>query len=69
MFNLSPKVTVPFVTGLIAFAVTWVSTGSFDGPTLAVLLATFGYAVLGVAAPPAPLVKQAEVNALSRQRR
>lgn len=68
MFDVSPKVLTPFFAGLIAFAVTWVTSGSFDGPALAVLLATLGYAVLGVAAPPAPNVSQSEVQEISRKR-
>jgi hypothetical protein len=67
-FALSPKVFIPFFAGLIGFGVTWAATGEFNGEALAVLLATLGYGILGVAAPPAANVTQSEVAAISRKR-
>jgi hypothetical protein len=66
--NVSPKVAVPFLAGLIGWAVTWISTGHFDGAALAVLAATLGYGLLGVAAPPAVGVKQKQVTRLVHRR-
>lgn len=67
-FNFSPKVVVPFLAGLIAWAVTGLTAGFFDTTNLVVLIATLGYSVLGVAAPPAANVNQADVVALSAKR-
>lgn len=64
MLNLSPKVLAPFIAGVAAFAISWITTGSFDGPTLTILISTFVYGALGVAAPPAPGVTQKQVERL-----
>lgn len=69
MLNISPKVLAPFLAGLVAFVVSWISSGSFDGPTLTILVSTFIYGALGVAAPAAPEVTQHEVSTISRRRR
>lgn len=65
--NLSPKVLAPFVAGLAAFVISWITSGSFDGATLTILVSTFVYAALGVAAPPAAGVTQRQVEGLRRR--
>lgn len=65
--NLSPKVLAPFVAGLAAFVISWITSGSFDGATLTILISTFVYATLGVAAPPAVGVRQSDVERLRRR--
>jgi hypothetical protein len=67
-FALSPKVVIPFLAGLIGFGVTWVVSGEFNDEALAVLIATLGYGILGVAVPPAANVTQSEVAEISRKR-
>jgi len=63
--NLSPKVVAPFVAGLVGFAVTWIANGTIDGTALTVLISTFVYGALGLAAPPVPKsrVKMSELVA------
>lgn len=67
-FTFSPKVVVPFLVGLIGWVVTGITSGFFDTANLTVLIATLAYSILGVAAPPAANVNQADVMALSRKR-
>jgi hypothetical protein len=50
--GVSPKVADPFVVGLVAVVVTWIMSGSFDLDQVKLLVVTFVYGILGVAAPP-----------------
>lgn len=65
--SISPKVYVPFVLGLVALAIHWFATGEFSEVELYGLISAFAYAAFGIAAPPAPGVKQAEVERVSRR--
>jgi hypothetical protein len=67
--RLSPKVVVPFVVGLVGTIVYSLIEGEFDTAQIVAAVATFLYAALGVAAPPAPAVSQKEVEAYSRHKR
>lgn len=51
--GISPKVADPFIAGLLAVVVTWITSGSFDLDQVKLLIVTFAYGILGVAAPPA----------------
>jgi hypothetical protein len=50
--GISPKVADPFLLGLLAVVVTWITSGSFDLDQVKLLAVTFAYGILGVAAPP-----------------
>lgn len=66
-WNLSPKVVLPFLAGLIGFATTWAITGDFDKDALVILISTLAYGVIGVAVPPAPGVTQEDVANIPRR--
>jgi hypothetical protein len=67
--RLSPKVVIPFVVALAGTLIYALIDGEFDTPQLVALITTFVYGVLGVAAPPAPAVSQAEVAGYSEDKR
>ena len=64
---VSLKALVPTVTGIVVGIVLLVSGEHDTG--VAVLLAAVGFGGISAAAPPAPKVTQADVNALSHRRR
>jgi len=56
--GISPKVGMAFVTGLVLIAASWISTGTFNGDEVRLLVANFLLGAVGVALPPAANVKQ-----------
>ena len=68
-FTLSPKVYVPAFLAAVAIAVQWFVTGEFDKAETGQAILAAAYALVGTVAPPAPGVRQAEVEHLARKRR
>lgn len=66
--GISPKIADPVILALVGILVSWIVTGTFDAGELRIAAGAAIYAALGIAAPPAPLVRQDEVDRISRQR-
>lgn len=66
--GISPKVADPVIVAVVGILVSWIVTGTFDAGELRIAAGAAVYAVLGIAAPPAPLVRQDEVDRISRRR-
>ncbi len=65
--NISPKVYLPVLAALLAAIALYLVTG--DKTYLVTILISLTAGGVGVAAPPAPYVKQAEVARISENRR
>ena len=63
--NISPKVYMPTLIAVIAGLLLWLITG--DKTALIVTLTGLVGGGIGAAAPPAPRVRQREVDSLSRR--
>lgn len=67
--GISPKVADPFLLGLLAVVVTWAIGGEFDLDQVRLLVVTFVYGALGVAAPAAAKLSFKDVQVGSKRAR